>query len=139
MALTFAGVGIYCLYDTIHLQFYGKQTTGTVVGYNMSYSNSNPFTEAGKSDYISNGNYSSDLFYTQVAFKTESGKTVYYKSNGGSDTPKYNEGDKVLIYYNPENPDNAKIGNEGWVMPAVFIPVGLLILFATWKIGKLSG
>ena len=139
MALAFTGIGIYCLYDTIQLQFYGKQTIGSVVGYNMSFTNVNPFTESGNSDYITNGNYSSDLFYTQVVFKTETGKIVYYTSNGGSDSPEYNEGEQLLIYYNPENPVNAKIGNEGWLMPAIFIPVGLLLIFATWKLGKLSG
>ena len=139
MALAFTGIGFYCLYDFIHLQFYGKQAEGTVIGYNLSFSNSNPFTEAGKSDFLATGSYSSDLYYEVVEFKTETGKIVYYTSDAGSDTPEYNKGDKVLMYYNPDDPENAKMGNGGWVLSAVFIPVGLLLFFAVWKLPKLFG
>lgn len=137
MALAFTLIGIYCLYDTIHLQYYCKQAEGTVLGYSSSFSTSNPFSQSGQSDYISSGTYSSDMYYTQVVFQTESGKTVYYESNGGSDVPEYNEGEKVLMYYDPDKPSNAKINNEGWVLPIVFIPVGLLLFFAVWKLPKL--
>lgn len=139
MALAFTAIGGYCLYDTIHLQYYGKQAIGTVVGSESSYSTSNPFTEDGSSDYKSTGSYSSDMYYTVVAFKTDDGKLVYYESNAGSDTPEYESGHQLLIYYNSADPANAKIDNEGWILPLIFIPLGLLLFFVVWKLPKLFG
>ena len=137
MALSFTCIGIYCLHDTFYLQFSGEQATGTVTGNDLSSSSSNPFTESGKSDYLARGSYSNDAFYTQVFFRTETGKEIYFTSSSGSDLPEYNEGDKVIVYYDPENPIRAKINNEGWLLPSIFIPVGILLFFAVWKLGKL--
>ena len=137
MAAAFTIIGVYLLIHTINLHFYGKSAIGKVEGYNLSYTNSNPFTEAGKSDFLDHGSYSSDAYRPTILFKTEEGKTYYFSTNSSSDTPEYEIGETVSVCYNPENPSEATIRNEGWVLPIVFIPVGLLLFFAVWKVPKI--
>jgi hypothetical protein len=65
-----------------------------------------------------------------VSFKTQEGKSVSFSSFYSSSPPAYDAGEKVTVFYTPENPEDAIIKGEGKVFRIVFMSVGgVIILF----------
>ncbi|MBA4853103.1 DUF3592 domain-containing protein [Emticicia sp. BO119] len=54
-------------------------------------------------------------------YTSDQQKHVYYHSEG-TNPPKYHKGEKVKIYYNPLNPEDASLGYS-------FIPIIILCIF----------
>ena len=75
-----------------------------------------------------------------VQFYTKNGELIEFMSSAGSSPPSYDEGEKVEVFYLPENPQNAKINGffSIWggplivgVLGGIFFLVGIGMVFAT--------
>lgn len=62
-----------------------------------------------------------------VNFKTREGKTVSFQSTYSSNPPAYEIGEKVTVYYQPDDPDKAGIKGEGMWFRVIFMIVGGVI------------
>jgi len=65
-----------------------------------------------------------------VRFTTLEGETIYYDSTFSSNPPEYQIREKVVIFYQSENPQKAIIAGEGGVLRFIFMGVGGLIILA---------
>ena len=72
----------------------GIRTTGVVVGYAESM-------EQGETAYA-----------PVIEFKTSLGATIMWPSDLYSSSPRYRLGDEVIILYDPQTPDRARIISE---------------------------
>ena len=65
-----------------------------------------------------------------VAFETLDGKPISYTSTFSSSPPAHDAGERVTIFYSPENPQKAIIKGEGKWFRIIFMGVGgIIILF----------
>lgn len=82
-------------------------------------------------------NYSDDSYtYSPVIqFNTEDGRNVEFKSKMGSSSPTYSVGEKVEIFYEPNEPEHAKINS---FMSLYFFPTILGVMGGVMILGKLA-
>ena len=68
-----------------------------------------------------------------VRFVARDGKKIEFKSSVSSNPPSYRIGQKVTVFYDPENPQTAKINSfmSLWALPAVTGGVGTLFLLVS--------
>ncbi len=88
-------------------------------------------TKAGKS--------SSLMYFPEVRFTTRDGQTVQFTSSVTSRADHYQPGDKVRVYYQADNPEDAFIGSFGhlWSVALIFVVSGFMVMaFAAWFFWK---
>ena len=74
--------------------------------------------------------YSDNAAYPTVRYQTQAGKFVEFTSNVGSNPPSFDKGELVEVYYNPENPREARIGTFFSLWGMVIIPGVLGLVFS---------
>lgn len=76
------------------------------------------------------GNNRERSYYPVFRFRTESGATQEVVSPVGSNPPRYQQGDSVVILYDPARPDSVRIHTffNVWAMPLILGSVGVLFL-----------
>ncbi|MBE9206538.1 DUF3592 domain-containing protein [Nostoc sp. LEGE 06077] len=69
-------------------------------------------------------------YYPVIKFTANSGKLIEFEANSGSNPPAYNQGQKVEILYNPQEPESAVISSwfELWFLPTMFTGMGSLFV-----------
>lgn len=105
--LIFAGVGVVLSLKSWRTISNLQKAEGTVVGLRSSRDNLlSPIVE-----FQANGQ----------SYKAASGSAV-------SSSFSYSEGDKISVYYDPQNPENATVGSFGelWGLPLGFVGMGLM-------------
>ena len=88
-------------------------------------------TKAGKS--------SSLMYFPEVSFSTQDGRTVQFTSSVTSRADHYQPGDKVRVYYQADKPESAFIGSFGhlWSVALIFALSGIMVTaFAAWFFWK---
>lgn len=87
----------------------------------------------------SSSSNSSGTYYPLIKFKMEAGREVTFQGDVGSSPPSFSEGEEMDVYYNPANPEEAKVNTffQLWfaavllgVMGSVFFLIGGGILVA---------
>jgi len=120
----FAGIGSIFLITGIIIgvntrSFFGKSisTEGTVIDLERHTSRD------------SKGR-SSTAYYPVIKFTANSGKSIEFEANSGSNPPAYTQGQKVEILYNPQEPESATINSwlDLWFLPAMFTGMGSLFV-----------
>jgi hypothetical protein len=94
-------------------------TTGTVTGFTVSVDSED----------------NSESYCPQVRYQTKSGETFTYFSNFCSSPPGYEVGEKVEIFYDPENPDKGQIKGfwSQYLLVTIFSCIGLpLAILGIW-------
>ncbi|NTW22371.1 DUF3592 domain-containing protein [Candidatus Falkowbacteria bacterium] len=108
------------LRETINLNKIGKKVEGKVIGFDarMSKSTSNR----------NNASPSTMSYYTKVSFVDGIGNERVFVSKSGLSDPPYAVGDKVVVLYDSDNPQNARIDSfwDNW-FASVFLIVFSLI------------
>ena len=80
-------------------------------------------------ELVPNQNVSSEYNFLKVAFREETTKGRYIFISSIS-TKVYNEDEKIKVFYDPENPEDAKIGNFENLLNLFGIPIFLFLLAA---------
>jgi hypothetical protein len=72
------------------------------------------------------GSKGSTTYSPMIKFKTQKGDEFSFVGNTSSNPPSYHRGDKVDIFYNPQNPKNAKISSfvSLWLLPLILFGMG---------------
>jgi hypothetical protein len=98
---------------------------GTVVG--------NTYQEGGGED-------GSGAYYPVVEFKPEDARPVRFSDGVGTLPPDYDLGASVVVLYDRQNPNDARIHSwkRLWLMPTLFTGIGLLILLVPVALWALS-
>lgn len=83
-------------------------------------------TEATVINVISHRSSDSVTYRPEVEFKTEAGETIQVIHSTGSNPPSHKVGEKVNIYYAPDNPYEIMIDSafEKVIFPFIFIGLG---------------
>ncbi|HEY2981571.1 MAG TPA: DUF3592 domain-containing protein [Anaerolineales bacterium] len=86
-------------------------TTGTVTGFSVSVDSED----------------NSESYCPQVRFRTTGGQDVTYFSNFCSSPPAYDVGEKVELYYDPQNPESAQLKGfwSQYLVVTIFACIGL--------------
>jgi hypothetical protein len=75
-----------------------------------------------------------------VEFRTNEGRDVKYTSDACSDPPDYKVGQKVNMYYDPQDPNATQMQDKyGGMYAGVFIPAIIGIVFALIGLGLFWG
>ena len=85
------------------------------------------------------GKTSSLMYFPEVTFTTAEGKQVKFTSSVTSRADHYKPGDKVTVYYQAADPEDAFIGSFGhlWSVAIIFALSGIVVtLFAAWFFWK---
>src|SRR5699024_5646502 len=100
--------GIYFLLQSSSFRAKAKMTTGTVVDRSVS---------------ISDG---SQMYTPIIEFQPTWGENIRFHSSVASSPPKYSIGDKVEVYYLPDDPSHAKIASfmSIWLGPLALSILG---------------
>ncbi len=71
------------------------------------------------------------VYYPVIAFKTWAGERVSFEGKTGSNPPLRQAGDKVVVLYDPDDPERAMIdkGFMNWLEPLALFIIGLLFLY----------
>jgi hypothetical protein len=101
-----------------------------LLGAAILYLETIPFLVKSKSvqgtiiELVPKPNDSSERYFLKVAFREETTKRRYELiSSRGFSLTDYNEDERIKVYYDPENPENAKIGDF------IYFFVGPTLLF----------
>jgi hypothetical protein len=72
-----------------------------------------------------------DTYSPVVRFVTASGQVVEYKDHVGSDPPAYRVGDSVRVFYDPANPQKARLDSwlSRWFGATILTILGVVFLF----------
>jgi hypothetical protein len=75
----------------------------------------------------SSSSRSSGTYHPRVRFRAN-GREFVFVSSVGSSPASFRVNDAVQVYYNPENPDNARINSFGelWLLPLIFGSLGVV-------------
>lgn len=110
--LIFFGVGAGLTYRQRDLQARGIQAQGQVVS----------LAESCDEDGCS--------YSPVVRFQTRGGQSVTFESSYSSSPPSYDIGERVTVYYLPDDPKTAIIEGEGQFLRIIFMIVGgVVVLF----------
>ncbi|MET8047383.1 DUF3592 domain-containing protein [Streptosporangium sp. NPDC005286] len=111
----FAGIGVRVLTVGQRLRRHGVRVPGIVVGLRWSSSNGND----------------SGVYYPTLQFQTVQGSVVETESDLGSNPPPARPGQQVMVVYDPERPQRARldgVGGKGVLHSVLFLTVGAVIL-----------
>lgn len=111
--LIFLGVGIYLTYDAYKFTHTARTAVGIVTAI--------PFHSSSDGD-------SGGVYYPVIEFTADNGQAVEYHSTSGSNPPEFRVGEKVNIFYDPADPQNAKIDSflDLWFIGVIFSGIGLV-------------
>lgn len=72
------------------------------------------------------------LFKPVIEFSTASGEVVEFRSNTGSNPPKYDVGDEVELFYDADLPTNARLNTftELWLFSTIMLAFGGIFVLA---------
>lgn len=113
--------------------------TGTyVLNENMEYFNDSIQAEGIVIDIVNDRSDSgksgkgSSRYYPVISFKASDSQTYTFSPETGSNLGDYHTGETVMVKYNEDNPDIAKVDGfkERWALPLALISAGLLISLA---------
>lgn len=90
---------------------------GTVTGYEV-VENGAPFVGGG-----------SDLYYPMVEFRTINRERIEFRANRGTHSRPYEVGGRVIVLYNPDNPDRRRLDNVWGLWGASFVFVVVAAVF----------
>ncbi|MEU0479336.1 DUF3592 domain-containing protein [Streptosporangium sp. NPDC006013] len=111
----FAGIGARVLTVGQRLRRHGVRVPGVVVGLRWSSSNGND----------------SGVYYPTLQFQTVQGPVVETESDLGSNPSPVRPGQQVMVVYDPERPQRARldsVGGRGVLHSVLFLTVGAVIL-----------
>ncbi|GAA0827187.1 hypothetical protein GCM10009525_22640 [Streptosporangium amethystogenes subsp. fukuiense] len=111
----FAGMGIRVMTIGQRLRRHGVRVPGVVVGLRWSSSNGND----------------SGVYYPTLQFQTMQGSVVETESDLGSNPSPVYPGQQVMVAYDPERPQRARldgVGGKGVLHGVLFLTVGAVIL-----------
>ncbi|MER5622020.1 DUF3592 domain-containing protein [Streptosporangium sp. NPDC002544] len=109
----FAGVGIRVMTVGQRLRRHGVRVPGVVVGLRWSSSGDN------------------GVYYPTLQFQTVQGSVVETESDLGSNPSPVRPGQQVMVLYDPERPQRARldgVGGKGVLHSVLFLTVGVVIL-----------
>ena len=113
------GVGAALVASTVSFMASAEQTEGTVVA----------LTERTTSSRDSDGRSRvSTVWYPTVEYAVN-GQRYSFESSAGADPPAYEEGDRVPVAYDPDDPSDARIASFATAFVAPLIVGGLAIVF----------
>lgn len=117
-ALIFFCVGIFIAYS--RYSFFSSSTE-KVVG---------TVKEVVKKDRRS-GTKIKTSYYPIFEFSTSDGMIHTIESNLATNPPQYEVGEKITLYYNPANPNDARPYSiiDSWIIPLTFISFGILLFW----------
>lgn len=94
----------------------------------------NSYTGLGEATVVSierryNSSTHSSYYFPQLEL-TAGGKQYFLKSSMGTSDSKYQEGQRVMVRYNPDDPHQFQIeGNNGWkILKIVFLSIGSIFV-----------
>ncbi|MEV4380447.1 DUF3592 domain-containing protein [Streptosporangium sp. NPDC049644] len=111
----FAGMGIRVMTIGQRLRRHGVRVPGVVVGLRWSSTNGND----------------SGVYYPTLRFQTVQGSVVETESDLGSNPSPVHPGQQVMVAYDPERPQRARldgVGGKGVLHGVLFLTVGAVIL-----------
>ena len=68
------------------------------------------------------------LYHSVVRYQTNEGIPMSYMSSFASSPPAHDIGEKVTVFYSPDNPEDAFIKGEGVIFRTVFMIVGGVVI-----------
>lgn len=114
------------------LIFIGVSTVFIIVGVVFLYNNYSFVQGAEQAtgtfkEYITRSDSEGTTYAPVVAFVAEGENYEFTEQVSSSNRP-YSEGDEIAVYYDPENPQKARIKSTFnlWVFPSIFLGMGLL-------------
>jgi hypothetical protein len=78
-------------------------------------------------ELVPKSNYSFDGYFLKVAFREETTKRRFeFISSESSYPPAYNEDERITVFYDPENPEDSRIGDcrNLFIVPTTLFPPG---------------
>lgn len=112
---------LWTSYDSVNLVLRGRPAQAEVVRF--------------ESDATSTGE--SAVFFPVFGYEDTEGRRVTIRSHAGSLTPPFSVGQRVPIYFDPENPERAAIRHELAKAPLVaWSIVGILFVLAWYNLRK---
>ncbi len=109
-------LSVFLANESFHLVTDGKQVEGTVMRVQLG--------SDGSGD-----RYSGIMYYAVIRFQTESGQDIEVRCHM-SNKPLYRQGEQVMVVYDPDAPEKAKIGSFGvlWATPLFTAATGISLL-----------
>ena len=104
--MIFFGIGGVMTYRQYSIRMQGVEAQGEVTGYTMGSCDDDGCS------YKSN-----------VIFTTQNGQSQSYTTTFSSSPPAFDVGERVTVYYLPDNPEKAFIKGEGLVFRIVFLSI----------------
>lgn len=117
-AFIFFSVGIYFAYDRYSFFNSSTEKVDAKVIENVE-------------DIRRKGSKTKVSYYPIFQYTTKDGTLRTLKSNLKTNPPQYEVGEIVTLYYNPQNPEDARPYSfiDSWLIPSVFIFFGLLLFW----------
>lgn len=115
-----------------------------LAGAFASYSSTTSFLERSETaqgtvvELIRSRSSDSNSYYPVIEFTAASGRRVEFQSNSGSNPPSYNRGEQVSVFYEPSNPEAAKIDGFFSLWGAALIVGGIGSVFGVIGVGMLA-
>lgn len=122
VGLVLAGIGAAIAIGTIVFVNRSRVATGEVIGYDVVQ---NAIT------FLQSDDNTGMLYYPRVAFVANSGERVEFRSRAGRPRRVRETGERVQIYYQSDDPRNARIAEFMNTWGAAVIVGGLGVLFLT--------
>ncbi|MCB9991114.1 MAG: DUF3592 domain-containing protein [Rhodospirillales bacterium] len=108
----FFGIGAWFAYDFLSIKAGGYKTTGTVSSYETTYDSD-----------------SGTMYYPVVSFKDNQGRGHSVKDRLGTGSEPYSRGEKVQVYYDPNDPERFVIDSFWRYMGFAFAFMGISSVF----------
>ena len=103
------------IYTSIDLRYNSDTTEGTITGY---------YKRQGDARFIWNRK---DVFAPVFSYQTKVGKEIEVITSSYKKEMKYQKGDTVTVYYNPQKPEKAQIADSfPWTRHVVLLVFGIL-------------
>jgi Protein of unknown function (DUF3592) len=113
-AVILVGVGIHQSMKLARLESMGLRAQGEVVRLQRESSGD-------------------DVYFAVVRFRTEKNKPIEFKDSLGSNPPSHRRGDKVIVLYLADNPQQGAIIDRGvwgnWAIPALLFLAAAFVLW----------
>jgi len=121
IGLVFTVVGACMLLSTQRFVAGAATTQGTVVDWALHHDSDD----------------GGSMYYPIVQFTAADGQRIEFEGNTGSNYRSFHKGAQVKVYYDPQDPQQARIGvfSELWLWDYLFLGMGLLFMaigIAVW-------
>ncbi|TXS96022.1 DUF3592 domain-containing protein [Parahaliea maris] len=93
-------------------------------------------TEGKVTELVRSRSSDSDTYRPVVVFTTAAGRSVEFTSSSGSNPPSFHRGETVTVLYQPDTPEQARIGSffSLWGLPMIVGGMGLVFSLVGWGI-----